>query len=157
MEIIKQISEGIDFLVAWSYRKRFNKYHRMLQFGQIEHLIDLGKANYVITHFMDFRLGNKPHTDKEAYAPYALMITPAMMRNYLRRNPEGFYFFTMHPKGLQILAEEGFSGAIARLESEFLAIAKDFPESFKLGPTSHREYVELVNNYLEAGIPLPEE
>lgn len=156
MQIINKISEGIDFLVEWSYRKRFNRYHRMLQAGQIDRLIELGKSGYVITHFMDFRLGDKPHTNKDAYAPYALLVTPAMMRNYLHRNPENFYFFAMHPKGLQILAEQGFSGAIARMEKEFIAIAKKFPESFVLNPNSHREYVELVNNYLEAGIALPE-
>ena len=156
MEIINKISKGIDFLVEWSYRKRFNRYARMLMHGQIEKLIDMGKDNYVITHFMDFRLGNKAHSNKDAYAPYAMLVTPAMMRNYLHRNPENFYFFTMHPKGLQILAEQGFSGAIARLDKDFVAIAKKFPESFVLSPDSHREYVELVNSYLEAGIPLPE-
>ncbi|MBR1600206.1 MAG: hypothetical protein IJ677_01355 [Alphaproteobacteria bacterium] len=156
MKIIKKINDGVDFLVEWAHRKRFNRYHRMLQYGQIDQLLELGKSEYVITHFMDFRLENKPHTDKEAYAPYAMLVTPAMMRNYLHRNPENFYFFAMHPKGLQILAEQGFSGAIARLEREFVEIAKNFPESFKLTPNSHREYVELVNNYLEAGLPVPE-
>lgn len=156
MEIIRKLSDGVDFLVDWAHRKRFNRYARMLQFGQIKQLINMGKSRYVIAHFMEFRLGNKPHTNKDAYAPYAMLISPAMMRNYLHRNPENFYFFTMHPKGLQILAEQGFSGAIARLDKEFVAIAKKFPESFVLTPESHREYVELVNNYLEAGIPLPE-
>jgi hypothetical protein len=156
MQIINKVSQGVDFLIEWTYRKRFNRYHRMLQYGQIERLIELGKSGYVISHFMDFRLSNKPHTNKDAYAPYALMITPAMMKNYLHRNPENFYFFTMHPLGLKILAEQGFSGAIARLEKDFTAIAKRFPESFKLNENSHREYVELVNNYLEAGIALPQ-
>lgn len=156
MNIINRISEGIDFVIDWAHRKRFNRYARMLQYGQIEKLIELGKSRYVIAHFTDFRLGNKPHTNKDAYASYAMMITPAMMRNYLHRNPENFFFFTMHPKGLKVLAEQGFSGAIARLEKDFVAVAKKFPESFKLTPTSHREYVELVNNYLEAGLPLPE-
>lgn len=156
MEIIRKVSEGVDFLIDWAHRKRFNRYARMLQFGQIEQLIDLGKSRYVIAHFMDFRLGSKPHTNKDAYAPYAMLVTPAMMRNYLHRNPENFYFFTMHPKGLEILVEQGFSGAIARLDKEFIAIAKKFPESFVLTPESHRVYVEMVNNYLEAGLPLPE-
>lgn len=155
MEIIKKISDGVDFLVDWAHRKRFNRYHRMLQYGQIDKLVELGKSRYVMAHFMDFRLGNKAHSNKDVYAPYAMLITPAMMRNYLHRNPENFYFFTMHPKGLQILAEQGFSGAIARLEKEFIAIAKKFPESFVLDENSHREYVELVNRYLEAGLPLP--
>ena len=156
MKIINKLSEGVDFLIEWTHRKWSNRYARMLQHGQIEKLIELGKANYVITHFMDFRLNNKPHSNKDAYAPYAMLVSPAMMRNYLHCNPENFHFFTMHPKGLEILAEQGFSGAIARLEKDFTAVAKRFPESFVLSPNSHREYVELVNNYLEAGIPLPE-
>lgn len=156
MNIISQISDGVDFLVDWAHRRRFNRYARMLQYGQIKQLIELGKSRYVIANFMDFRLGNKPHSNKDAYAPYTMLVTPAMMRNYLHRNPESFWFFTMHPKGLEVLAEQGFSGVIARLEKEFLAIAKKFPESFKLTPTSHRDYVMLVNKYLEAGLPLPE-
>lgn len=156
MSIISKISDGVDFLVDWAHRKRFNRYLRMLQYGQIEKLLDMGKSRYVIAHFMDFRLGDKPHSNKDAYAPYAMLITPAMMRKYLHQNPENFYFFAMHPKGLYILAEQGFSGAIARLEKDFIAVAKKFPESFKLNENSHREYVELVNDYLDAGLPIPE-
>lgn len=156
MEIIKKISKGVDFLIEKLHQKHFSRYHRMLQFGEIDKLLDEGASYYVIANFANFRLGNKSHTDRDAYAPYVMMVTPAMMRNYLYSDPENFYFFVMHPKGLQVLAEEGFSGVIARFEKDFIANAKNFPESFKLTKDSHREYVELVNSYLEAGLMLPQ-
>lgn len=155
MKIINKISKSADYLIDWAYRKRFNRYNRMLQWGRISQLLALGKSDYVIAHFADFRLGCSHHNDKDAYAPYAMLITPAMMKNYLYHNPENFFFFTMHPKGLQILAEQEFAGAIARLEKEFLEIARNFPDSFKLNENSHREYVQLLNKYLDFNLPLP--
>lgn len=152
--LIKRLSNAADALVERVYRKRFAKYLRMLQYGKIKELIEMGKSDFVISHFEEFRLGRKPHTDKDAYAPYAMLVSVEDMRSYLRHDPENFFFFTMHPLGLQVLAEEGFSGVIARLENEFIGIAKNFPKSFMLEPDSKKKYIETVNNYLETNFPV---
>ena len=157
MGIISFIKDGIDNLIDWAYQKRFDRYAALLLNGRVRDLVNQGKVSYVINHFRELSVEGKPQTDKDAYAPFVLWITPAMMRNYLHRSPRDFHFFTMHPLGLRILDEEGFSGAIACMEKEFLAIGKNFPESFKIYPGAQKEYIELLNKQLEVSLPLPEE
>ena len=151
------MQNGIDNLVSWVYQKRFDRYAQMMLEGRVCELIERGKFAYVINHFRELSVDGKSQMDKDVYTPFALWVTPAMMRNYLHRSPKDFHFFTMHPLGLQILAEEGFSGAIAVLEKPFAAIGKRFPESFKITPDAHRKYIQLLNMQLEMNLPLPDE
>lgn len=152
MNLLKKVSYGVDNLVDWVHKKRFARYQRMLQQGKIEELMAQGKYLFVIANFRDFAVAGESHFNKDVYTPYAFLVTTKMMRDYLHHNPDNFHFFTMHPFGLKVLAEEGYNGVIACLEKEFVAIAKNFPESFEINGMPRKTYVDLVNMYLEAGV-----
>lgn len=129
----------------------------VLKLGEIEYLVKHGYVDYVIENFENLQLEGKGDSLKDAYTPYAEYVTYEMMEKYLSDNPKKFMFFTFHPLGLKILNEKRFSGVIAGLEKEFIAIGKNFPETFKISPDAEKQYLLLLNMQLETNFKIPEQ
>ncbi|MEE6206626.1 MAG: hypothetical protein VZR95_01050 [Alphaproteobacteria bacterium] len=123
--------------------------------GEIGYLVEHGYGEYVIENFENIRIEGNDALLKDAYVEYAEKVSCEMMEKYLGDNPKKYMFFTFHPLGLKVLAEMQFSGVIAGLEKEFIAIGKNFPEKFKVSPEAEKEYLLLLNMQLETDFKIP--
>lgn len=164
VDIFRMMSETkAESLEAQIWKQAFSpemlignsKIKLVLKRGEVQYLIDHGYVDYVIENFENLQIEGYDVSQKDAYTPYAECVTYAMMSKYLADNPHKFMFFTFHPLGLQILAEKQFSGVIAGLEKEFIAIGQNFPETFKVSPDAEKQYHLLLNMQLETNFRIP--
>jgi len=160
-KLMNEVKAGSEDAAVWAKAFtpemliRSSKLKLVLKRGEIEYLVEHGYIDYVIENFECLQVEGADASQKDAYAPYAEYVTYEMMEKYLSENPQKFMFFTFHPLGLKALAAKQYSGVIAGLEKEFIAIGNNFPEAFKVSPDAEKEYLMLLNMQLETNFQIP--
>jgi len=134
-------------------------YRQLLYLGQVQYLVEHGMAGYVIGNFKlldhTYMELSQNEGNQAAYEALVKPVTEEMLQAYLDDDPQEFDFFVVHPLGLKILHCNEFSGAVARWEYRFIRNGKHFPDSFRISDRAEHDYIMLLNNQLDAGLPVP--
>jgi hypothetical protein len=117
---------------------RHGEYDLLMSIGQVEFLIQKGKYDYVISHFVELipEYADSP----EKYGQYVHLITDDMLTRYSRRFRRNVAFYAYHPHGLQILVDGYRFGDIGKLRDKFSATAKNIPSYFRFSEAEKSGY-----------------